>query len=427
MRKYTATAARLTLLLIVAFPLLAQRERQVAPPSLSEKNFFEQLRNLFGRFREADLRRAFSTARPIRCSELISDTGEWRPVAFFNEDRKLGDWYHRSLEEVKADFSVFAFKGACKADQDNVQVVTKFGVVDSLDRYAAGRIGLKDVTVNVNAAVTASYNPRTQGYRFELPYLYTNRGRPGYSLLAPTQGDRYATTVTNHWDCKSVTGNDVTFQFLICETAALPRNLPRGSEGEQSFGTYAYFILSDGKEASTSMKLSFGTPGNDDNAPVAPEPDPVAVTAKDDPAPAQGVEAWQIPAAASKLAELDKAEFRIRFSQQTWASKIGTAQVLVDQKMSSFDAAKPPAGVDYCVWRPASATLAPRVMGNEPDANVSYALTTADTSISFDMKTHNGSRLGALQCFFPGADAVTISVDRWVSVVGAHLAIEVLP
>jgi hypothetical protein len=66
-------------------------------------------------------------------------------------------------------------------------------------------------------------------------------------------------------------------------------------------------------------------------------------------------------------------------------------------------------------------------MGNEPDANVSYALTTADTSISFDMKTHNGSKLGALQCFFPGADAATISVDRWVSVVGGHLAIEVLP
>jgi hypothetical protein len=428
MRKYSAAAIRLVFLLALAVPLLAQRERQIAPPSQSEKNFFEQLRNLFGRFRETDLRRAFQTARPIRCSELISDTGEWRPVAFFNEDRKLGEWYHRSLEEVNAELSVYTFKGTCKTDQDSVQVLTKFPVQDSQNRYAAGRIALKDVDVNVNAPVTASYNPRTQGYRFELPYLYSTRGNSVFSLLALTKTDRYATTVLNHWDCKSVTGNDVTFQFLICETATLPRNMPRGSEADQSFGTYAYFILSDGKEASTSMKLSFGTPGNEDNAPAAPEPDTVAVTVKDDARGLpQGLEGWQIPGVATKLAEVDKTEFRIRFSPQTWANRIGVAQVLADQKMSIFDPAKPPAGVDYCAWRPASASVAPRVLGNEPDVDVAYSLTATDASISFDMKTHIGTRVGALQCFFPGAEIGAISFDRWVAVVGAHLTIEARP
>ena len=428
MRKYSATAVRLVFLLVLAIPVLAQRERQVAPPNQSEKNFFDQLRNLFGRFKEADLRRAFQTARPIRCSELVSDTGEWRPVAFFNEDRKLGEWYHRSLEEVKADLSVYIFKGACTKDQDNVQVITKFPVKDSLDRYGDGRIGLKDVDVNVNAPVTASYNPRTQGYRFELPYLYSVRGNSVYSLVATTTSDRYATTVTNPWDCKSVTGNDVTFQFLICETATLPRNLPRGSEAEQSFGTYAYFILSDGKEALTSAKLSFGVPGNEANPPEAPPPPdrPVgratAAVAED-----TGPEIWQIPGALAKLAEVDQGEFRIRFSPQTWANKIGAAQVVSDQKMSNFDPAKPPTGVDYCAWRPASAALAPRVLGNEPDADVSYSLTASDVSISFDMKTHNGTRLGSLQCFFQGTQPTTVSFDRWVAVVGAHLTIEIRP
>jgi hypothetical protein len=426
MRKYSATAVWLFLTVGLALPLHAQRERQIAPPSQSERNFFEQLRNLFGRFQETDLRRAFQRARPIRCSELISDTGEWRPVAFFNEDRKLGSWYHRSIDEVKAELSVYTFKGGCKGDQDNVQVVTKFPVRNSLERYAGGRIALKDVDVNVNAPVTASYNPRSEGYRFELPYLYVVRGTI-YSLLAPTQLDRYTTVVVNRWDCKSVSGSDVTFQFLICETATIPRNLPRDREAEQSFGTYAYFILSDGKEASTSMKLSFGTPGNEDNAPEANEADPGPVTVKDEPGPEPGLDAWQIPAPAAKLAEVNKTEFRVLFSAQTWANKIGTAQVLADQRMSALDPAKLPAGLDYCVWRPASAAMAPRALGNQPDANIGYALTAVDTSITLEMKTHNGSRVGALQCSFQGAEAGSVSVDRWVAAVGGHLAIEILP
>src|SRR5438552_7170326 len=42
---------------------------------------------LFRSFREAELQRAFQTAEPIPCSELVVDRGEWREVAFF-KDRK---------------------------------------------------------------------------------------------------------------------------------------------------------------------------------------------------------------------------------------------------------------------------------------------------------------------------------------------------
>jgi hypothetical protein len=69
-------------------------------------SFFDQLRLIFGRFQDADLQRAFQAARPIKCSDLISNEGEWRDVAFFNENRKIGDWYRKSIDEVRHDLAV---------------------------------------------------------------------------------------------------------------------------------------------------------------------------------------------------------------------------------------------------------------------------------------------------------------------------------
>jgi hypothetical protein len=71
-----------------------------------------------------------------------------------------------------------------------------------------------------------------------------------------------------------------------------------------------------------------------------------------------------------------------------------------------------------------------RLLSNEPDEEVGYTLTTAGApvSTSFEMKTHNGFRLGTLQCFFPKAEsAASIPFDRWVAVVGAHLTLEIRP
>ena len=83
--------------------------------------------------------------------------------------------------------------------------------------------------------------------------------------------------------------SDLTFQFLICDTWMLPRNMDPGDRTRQSFGAAAYFILSDGKEASTSFKLSFGTAGTEEAPPpVISAPPPAAV------ADAPLTETWQI-------------------------------------------------------------------------------------------------------------------------------------
>jgi hypothetical protein len=78
--------------------------------------------------------------------------------------------------------------------------------------------------------------------------------------------------------------------------------------------------------------------------------------------------------------------------------------------------------------------LVSRVLGKEPDKEVAYTLnaTNGDSrspaTLTWEMKTFTGSRLGSLKCFFPRAEAaVEIPFSRWVDVVGAHLTIEVRP
>jgi hypothetical protein len=313
--------------------------------------------------------------------------------------------------------------------------------MDSLQRYAAGRIRLEEIRMNTNAAVTASFSTANRIYFFDLPYLYLNKEKsktdPVYTLVPQRADDRYAPEVTNHWECRSVRANDVTFQFIICQTWTLPRDREERRQSRASFGSSAYFILSDGREATTSVKLSFGgdaeKPQPETSRPISP--DPVVAPNPATPATDVGpVAKWKIPESSSKLVDVEKSEFRIRFSPQTWANKSGAAQILADQKMSSLTGTKPPVGTDYCVWQPGTGNLVSRVLAAEPETGVAYTFKSADkdkaspASISVEMKTFTGSRLGTLQCFFQNADSVAaISVDRWVSIVGAHLTLEVLP
>jgi hypothetical protein len=50
----------------------------------------------------------------------------------------------------------------------------------------------------------------------------------------------------------------VTYQFLICRNAVIP--VESHQEKNRTFGAVAYTILSDGKEASSSVKLTFDKP-----------------------------------------------------------------------------------------------------------------------------------------------------------------------
>src|SRR5499433_4458628 len=127
-----------------------------------DRRFFVQLRTVFGRFRDTDLDRAFDKAQSIQCSELVNEEAEWRTVAFFNEKRELGDWYRKSLEEVKNDPSVFVFKGVCRGEHGPVQLTTKFPVTESIEAFQRDRIQFDQIAVNTNAPVSASFDAQTQ-------------------------------------------------------------------------------------------------------------------------------------------------------------------------------------------------------------------------------------------------------------------------
>jgi hypothetical protein len=231
--------------------------------------FFEQLGSIFGHFRDADLQHVFQTARPIRCSDLIMERGEWRAVGFFNENRKLGDWYRKSLDAAKHDLAVYVFKGDCDGARERLEVTTKFPVHESIDAYEARKIRFDEIDVNVNAPVKVAYEPKTRAYTFDLPYLFRVASLEGdvvYSLNPRHLSDRYATDVVNRWECKAVKADDVTYQFLICRNAVISVEAAGNrQEKNRPFGAVGYSILSDGKEASSTVKLTFDTP--DDSQP----------------------------------------------------------------------------------------------------------------------------------------------------------------
>jgi hypothetical protein len=439
---------KLVLLLIVVFciPAAAQAQRRGDPQaqddtSLYGTRFFDQLRGIFGKFRDSDLQRAFQLAEPANCADLVSDKGEWRSVAFLNEDRRLGDWHRDNIAEVKADPAAYIFGGVCRGDRGAVQVRTRFPVGESVDDYNAGRIRFDQIVVSTNPPVSAVFDSRTQAYSFDLPYLYrTSKTQTSLSPPLLVNRGRYITDVSAHFNCKAVRAPDVTYRFLVCET--FTRNLDAAGRAigrDSSFGSSAYIILSDGTEAAATVKLTFGdltdaiepAPSTDDEkAPLPSERDRLPRVAEPEVSLPGG--GWGVPVAASKVMDVEKEEFRILFSAQTWNGKIGSPEILLDQKISGADSTKPKAGADYCTWRPGSSNMTARLFAADPDQDVSFSVEAADkngqtpASITFGMKAFTGFRLGTLQCFFPGVEsAKSIDFDRWVAIVGAHLTLEI--
>ena len=421
----TARILLLAVALLSTFDAYAQRERVIQPPEESQysRKFFGQLRALFGRFRDTDLQRAFERAQPIQCSELVNDKGEWRTVAFFNEKRELGDWYRSSLEEVKSDLSAFIFKGVCRGEHGLVQLTTKFPVTETVEAFNNQRIGLDEIEVNVNAPVRASFDSQTNAYSFDLPYLFLiSHDENGnlYSLAPPrlTERERYATDVLDHWECKSITAENVTYQFLICKTTTLPRAAALRNANRAPFGASAYFVLSDGQEASSNVKLTFTDADNTQHGV-----DDISINA----AETRTIrEAWEAPDADEKMLDLVRDEFRLRFNTQAWAGRMTSSEVLSGQRLTSLASFTPIEGADYCVWLPGPASLA--------DGPVAYSVTAHDrdgqsaTSITFLINTISDQRVGTLQCFFPRvSSAVTVPFSRWTSITGSYVTLEVRP
>jgi hypothetical protein len=177
--------------------------------------------------------------------------------------------------------------------------------------------------------------------------------------------------------------------------------------------------LSDGKEASSNVKLSFTDPDNGDRAV-----EDLSVAAADAPAARA---AWEGPDPDEKILDVVRNEFRIRFNPETWAGRMGAAEVLSGQQLFSLASFTAAAGADYCVWIPgpaSSSTLESvvySVMAHDRDGQ-------SATSIAFDVKTPAGQNAGSLQCFFPRASsAASVAFSRWSAAVGRHLTLEVRP
>jgi hypothetical protein len=420
--------------------LAAQESQPIRPAEEGDfgTRFFDQLRTIFGRFQNSDLDRVFQQSKAIQCSELVGRKGEWRPVAFFNEDRRLGDWCRENLDEVKNDLTVYTFKGNCSGDQGPVQVSTEFPTAESIEKFNAGRIDESQVDITVNDPVTAVFDPKTMAYKFDLPYLFLTERRGStnlYSLIAPTSNSAYATDVTNRWECKAVSSTDVTYRFLICRTTVAPRvRLARNEKWERAFGASAYFILSDGTEAQTSVNLTFGD-GTDrtDRSPAAtPPPASPARPPLIRPGQAKKAGTWQVPDANMKLADAASEEFRLHFSPQTWAGRIDTPQLLRDEKISNLQPHPVQETADYCVWRPENPDLAKQLLTEPADAGALCSLNFPEVrdqsvpSIVFSLKSPGGSHIGTLQCYFPSAkSAADITVERWISIVGGHITLEI--
>src|SRR6185436_5279055 len=257
----------------------------------------------------------------------------------------------------------------------------------------------------VNAPVKATIDSRTRAYTFGLPYLYVtgrNGAKSTYSMMPPDDKAKYAQDVTNRWECKSIKDTDTAYRFLLCRTAIVPRNPSLRSQTEEgSKGTSAFVLLSDGKEAHATVSLSFPT---DDSV---------------ERRRASGM---------SRVAELSRENFRLRFVYQSWESRIASPAILVAGKFMVTDSAASIRG-DYCEWRPQSPATA--ILVDESDQTVQYYLTRADrsesspASISFEARTAANFRLGVVRCNFPDAkSAADIEMKRLLSVFGDHIHIE---
>jgi hypothetical protein len=258
---------------ILAEPYFSGQPRE---ESAYGAGFFDQLRTIFGRFREGDLQRVFQEALPIQCSELVGRKGEWRTVAFFNDDRRLGDWYRQNLEEVKSDLAVYKFTGTCDKERDALRVDTEFPTAASTKAYSQRQIDLAHIDITVNDPVKVARNAQTMAYVFDLPYLFLTDRRDTknvYSLIAPDSNATYAEDVINRWECKIAASQDVTYRFLICRVSIIPRN-PAGnrSEWRPNFGSSGFFVLSDGYEARSSVNMSFGDKSPASETPPDAEP-----------------------------------------------------------------------------------------------------------------------------------------------------------
>jgi len=382
------------LLVIVAIPGFAQSAGSGS--TAYDSKFFQVLKTVFDNFGDVDLQRAFQSAQPITCPELV---GNWRQAAFFNEDRNLERWYFKSFEEVQSELSRYIFEGTCASESGALDLATRFPVRESVEAYNRSQVEFDRIAFKSNPPVKATFDSKSRVYIFELPYLYPTGIRDNtYTLVPQGASTKLAADVTNRWECKAVKSADVTYRFLLCRTSIVPRNRSVRNASEDKIGKSAYVLLTDGREARATTSLRFTT-----EAPPASK---------------------AIPKTA-KIIDLSRRDFTLRFPRSSWDVRIESTTLLVNGQLQSAETGAP-TGKDYCEWKPQSPATA--LLVNDADRSLKFYLSIGDISgpglATFEARTPTNFRLGTLRCFFPSESIVDVDLNRLSTVVGEHLGVE---
>jgi hypothetical protein len=215
--------------------------------------FFENLRTVFGRLQKTELDRAFERTRPVHCSDLSGQTDDWKSVAFLNDDRNIANWHFDTIDEVRNDPATIVFSGNCRKEEDPIRVTTAFPIKET-------------GALRNNNPVNASFDRSSGAYVFQLPYLYARETVGAgviYTLIPPLASSIPNRALAEEFRCKALNDPELTYRFLLCRARIVNRdeNIQRQVERRgQATGSAAYYILSDGKEATSQVKLKFGDP-----------------------------------------------------------------------------------------------------------------------------------------------------------------------
>src|SRR5215471_12660763 len=231
--------------------------------------FLDDLQTLFGRLEASELDSAFQRAKAIRCSDLIGKSGEWKDVGFLNDNRNLAAWHYEDIDSVKSDPVRYVFSGMCSTEQAALKLATRYPIKESYDQVRKGTIPISKVAVRDNPPVSVFFDKSTNSYTFQLPFLYAegaSRAETTYTLMPPTAASKPEAGLADEFRCKAVSDADLTYRFLLCRTALVNLNAPTNSKQRipDSPNGWAYYIFSDGREASSSVNLLF------ENAPAVP-------------------------------------------------------------------------------------------------------------------------------------------------------------
>jgi hypothetical protein len=394
--------------------------------------FFEQLRTLFGQLEQSDLDRAFQQARPIRCSDLAA-RGEWKQVAFLNDDRSLGNWHLDTLEKVKRDLAKFVFSGTCRGEQGPVRLATSFPIQENLAKARVSQTATLNDVMRNNNPVSVIFDARTEAYTFQLPYLYV-ASRDGksvlYTLYPDAESSRPAPAVAEEFRCKSSSSGDLTYRFMLCRTHVVDRDPYVQQRNEkQPLGNAAYYILSDGKEAGATVKLTF-----DAGTTVPKVVDTAEPAVPADRGNTAAEPTWNPASRNAGLVEIGNQEFRLRFDASVWKDRIDRRQLLADRTISDAAAAPSGTGKNYCLWKPEAAVPTAQLralLDSGAGESVFFGLSFtkelgSPAAAVFEIQSGERVRLATLECYFPEVPTPDrITVARWSAVIGRQLDIEV--